>query len=49
MNGEYSMIMAAAQNGRLDGEKAMMESLIAFKRAALAACSAISRRASLKS
>ena len=27
------MIMAAAQNGWLDGDKAMMESLIAFKRA----------------
>ena len=25
--------MAAAQNGWLDGERAMMESLIAFKRA----------------
>jgi porphobilinogen synthase len=25
--------MAAAQNGWIDGEKAMMESLIAFKRA----------------
>jgi porphobilinogen synthase len=33
VSGEYSMIMAAAQNGWLDGEKAMMESLIAFKRA----------------
>src|SRR6059058_21794 len=32
VSGEYSMIMAAAQNGWLDGEKAMMESLIAFKR-----------------
>jgi porphobilinogen synthase len=30
------MIMAAAQNGWLDGEKAMMESLIAFKRAGAA-------------
>ena len=27
------MIMAAAQNGWLDGDKAMMESLLAFKRA----------------
>ena len=27
------MIMAAAQNGWIDGDKAMMESLIAFKRA----------------
>src|SRR5262249_253608 len=33
VSGEYSMIMAAAQNGWLDGEKAMMESLLAFKRA----------------
>ncbi|HEY3720582.1 MAG TPA: porphobilinogen synthase [Roseiarcus sp.] len=33
VSGEYSMIMAAANNGWLDGEKAMMESLIAFKRA----------------
>ena len=27
------MIMAAAQNGWLDGDKAMLESLLAFKRA----------------
>jgi porphobilinogen synthase len=33
VSGEYSMIMAAAQNGWLDGEKAMLESLIACKRA----------------
>ncbi|MGE0749892.1 MAG: porphobilinogen synthase [Variibacter sp.] len=33
VSGEYAMIMAAAQNGWLDGEKAMMESLVAFKRA----------------
>jgi porphobilinogen synthase len=33
VSGEYAMIMAAAQNGWLDGDKAMMESLIAFKRA----------------
>jgi len=33
VSGEYSMIMAAANNGWIDGEKAMMESLIAFKRA----------------
>ena len=37
VSGEYAMIMAAAQNGWLDGEKAMMESLIAFKRAGAAA------------
>jgi porphobilinogen synthase len=36
VSGEYAMIMAAAQNGWLDGEKAMMESLIAFKRAGAA-------------
>ncbi len=33
VSGEYSMIRAAAQNQWIDGEKAMMESLIAFKRA----------------
>jgi porphobilinogen synthase len=33
VSGEYSMITAAAQNGWIDGEKVMMESLIAFKRA----------------
>ena len=33
VSGEYAMIMVAASNGWLDGEKAMMESLIAFKRA----------------
>jgi porphobilinogen synthase len=33
VSGEYSMIMAAAVNGWIDGDKAMMESLIAFKRA----------------
>ncbi|HUO54226.1 MAG TPA: porphobilinogen synthase [Rhodoblastus sp.] len=33
VSGEYAMIMAAAQNGWLDGEKAMIESLLAFKRA----------------
>jgi porphobilinogen synthase len=33
VSGEYAMIMAAAANGWLDGEKAMMESLHAFKRA----------------
>ena len=33
VSGEYAMIMAAAQNGWLEGDKAMMESLIAFKRA----------------
>ena len=33
VSGEYSMIMAAVQNGWLDHDKAMMESIIAFKRA----------------
>ncbi len=33
VSGEYAMIRAAAQNGWIDGEKAMMESLLAFKRA----------------
>jgi porphobilinogen synthase len=33
VSGEYAMIMAAAHNGWLDGERAMMESLLAFKRA----------------
>jgi porphobilinogen synthase len=33
VSGEYAMIQAAAQNGWLDGERAMMESLLAFKRA----------------
>lgn len=33
VSGEYAMIQAAAQNGWIDGEKAMMESLMAFKRA----------------
>jgi porphobilinogen synthase len=32
VSGEYAMIMAAAGNGWLDGDKAMIESLIAFKR-----------------
>lgn len=33
VSGEYAMLMAAAQKGWLDGERAMMEMLIAFKRA----------------
>ena len=33
VSGEYAMIQAAAQNGWIDGEKAMVESLLAFKRA----------------
>ena len=33
VSGEYAMLKAAAQNGWLDGQKVMMESLLAFKRA----------------
>ncbi|MGC8476050.1 MAG: porphobilinogen synthase [Acetobacteraceae bacterium] len=33
VSGEYSMIVAAARNGWLDHDRAMMESLIGFKRA----------------
>lgn len=33
VSGEYAMISAAAGHGWLDGEKAMVESLVAFKRA----------------
>ena len=33
VSGEYAMIMAAANNGWIDGDRAMMESLLAFKRA----------------
>ncbi|AVO39882.1 porphobilinogen synthase [Pukyongiella litopenaei] len=33
VSGEYAMIRAAALNGWIDGEKAMLESLLAFKRA----------------
>jgi porphobilinogen synthase len=33
VSGEYAMIKAAAQNGWIDGEKAMIESLTAIKRA----------------
>ena len=33
VSGEYAMIQAAAVNGWIDGEKVMMESLMAFKRA----------------
>ena len=33
VSGEYAMIMAAAGNGWLDGDRAMLESLGAFKRA----------------
>ena len=33
VSGEYAMIKAAAQNGWIDGERVMMESLMSFKRA----------------
>jgi len=33
VSGEYSMIKAAAERGWIDGDRAMMESLLAFKRA----------------
>jgi porphobilinogen synthase len=33
VSGEYAMIEAAAANGWIDGDKVMMESLLAFKRA----------------
>ena len=33
VSGEYAMIKGAAERGWIDGEKAMMESLLAFKRA----------------
>jgi porphobilinogen synthase len=36
VSGEYAMLMAAANNGWLDGDRAMMESLLAFKRAGAA-------------
>jgi porphobilinogen synthase len=36
VSGEYAMLMAAAQNGWLDEERAIMESLGAFKRAGCA-------------
>jgi porphobilinogen synthase len=33
VSGEYAMLQAAAQNGWLDGDKVMLESLLGFKRA----------------
>jgi porphobilinogen synthase len=36
VSGEYAMLMAAAERGWLDGDKVMMESLMAFKRAGCA-------------
>src|SRR6266436_6452787 len=40
VSGEYAMIAAASGNGWIDGDKAMMESLLAFKRAG--ACGVLS-------
>jgi len=36
VSGEYAMIVAAAQNGWIDGDRAVLESLTAFKRAGCA-------------
>lgn len=36
VSGEYAMLMAAAERGWLDGDRVMMESLLAFKRAGAA-------------
>ena len=33
VSGEYAMIQAAAQNGWIDGERAMEEALVSIKRA----------------
>jgi porphobilinogen synthase len=33
VSGEYAMIAGAAANGWIDGDRAMVESLVAFKRA----------------
>jgi porphobilinogen synthase len=33
VSGEYAMIVGAARNGWIDGERAMMEALLGFKRA----------------
>jgi porphobilinogen synthase len=33
VSGEYAMLRAAALNGWVDGDRVMMESLLAFKRA----------------
>ena len=33
MSGEYAMLKAAAQNGWLDNDRAVLETLLAFKRA----------------
>jgi len=33
VSGEYAMIAGAARNGWIDGDRAMMEALLGFKRA----------------
>jgi len=33
VSGEYAMLAAASANGWIDGDRAMLESLLAFKRA----------------
>ena len=33
VSGEYAMLVGAAERGWLDGDKVMLESLLAFKRA----------------
>ncbi len=38
VSGEYAMIMAAAGNGWLDEKRAILESLLAFKRAGRTGC-----------
>ena len=49
VSGEYAMIMAAANNGWIDGEKAMMESRRLRSAQVATACSPISRYASPRS
>ena len=36
VSGEYAQIMAAAQNGWIDSDRVMMETLLSFKRAGAA-------------
>ena len=44
VSGEYAMLMAAAQNGWLDEERAILETLSAFKRAGTAPSESITSR-----
>ncbi len=49
VSGEYAMIEAAAANGWIDGDRVMMESLLAFKRAGAAGIiTYFARRAAMK-